>query len=254
MKIAITADLHLTDRDRNPERFETFENLLAALLAEGVKTLIVAGDLFDETRQDYSDFENLCSKPEYQELEILIIPGNHDADIDNRQIASRNVNIISGPAVLDRGERLFLFIPYKARMTMGAVIASKSPELPPDRWILIGHGDWAGGLRELNPAEKGVYMPLSRRDIQTYRPAKVILRHIHAASDSPVYYVGSPCGLDISETGRRSFLIYDTDTNKVDRRELNTPVLYFRASFVMVPVEDEAEHLRKMIEEVKDIR
>jgi exonuclease SbcD len=70
--------------------------------------------------------------------------------------------------------------------------------------------------------------------------------------DSPVYYAGSPCGLDITESDRRTYLIYDTDTNKVDRRVLNTPILYFRAEFVMVPVEDEAEHLRKMIEEVKD--
>jgi len=252
MKIAITADLHLTDSDRNSERFETLENLLADLRGEGVNTLIIAGDLFDDSQQDYSDFETLCSMPEYEDLSILVIPGNHDSDIDNRQIVADNVDIISEPTIRDLDKRPFLFIPYKAQMTMGHVIASKSLELTRDRWILVGHGDWAGGLRELNPTETGVYMPLFRRDIETYRPAKVFLGHIHGAMDSPVYYAGSPCGLDITESDRRTYLIYDTDTNKVDRLVLNTPILYFRAEFVMVPVEDEAEHLRKMIEEVKD--
>jgi len=253
MKIAITADLHLTSRERHPDRFETFENLLSDLVKENTGILIIAGDLFDESGRDYSDFDSICSRPEYESIEIVVIPGNHDADIDNKQIASGNVRIVEEPKIVTNwGAHRFLLLPYRANKTMGDVIASMASDLPPDEWILIGHGDWAEGLRELNPTEKGVYMPLSRQVIQTYRPAKVFLGHIHMAADQPIYYVGSPCGLDISETGRRSFVIYDTDTNQVERRQLDTPVLYFSASYVMVPVEDEAGHLRSMIRDTKD--
>jgi len=253
MKIAITADLHLTERGQNPERFETFENLLAALHPEGVNTLIIAGDLFDETRQNYAEFEQICRRDENQEISIIAIPGNHDPSIDDRKIVADNLEIITTPTLQKLGDLLFLFLPYEAGTTMGEKIAPLSDQLPANQWVLVGHGDLVEGLRIPNPAESGVYMPLGRRDIEAYKPVTVILGHIHAATESPpVFYVGSPCGLDISETGRRKYAIYDTDAKQVERREVKTPILYFIASFVMVPVEDEAGYLRKLIKEEKD--
>ena len=57
-----------------------------------------------------------------------------------------------------------------------------------------------------------------------------------------------PCGLDITETGRRRCLLYDTDTNRVEPLAHATPVLYFDESFVIVPVADEEAYLRAQIE------
>jgi len=121
-------------------------------------------------------------------------------------------------------------------------------QLPPNEWVLIGHGDWAGGLRTPNAAEPGVYMPLSRRDLEKVQPARVFLGHIHAARDvPPVHYVGSPCGLDITETGRRRYLVYDTDANLVESLTLTTPVLYFNELLVVMPVEDEEATLHALV-------
>ncbi|HET6445120.1 MAG TPA: metallophosphoesterase [candidate division Zixibacteria bacterium] len=248
MKIAITADLHLTDKDRNPERFETFERLLADLRAAKVGTLIIAGDLFDASRQNYADFERLCRRQENQEIKIYVIPGNHDPTISSRSITADNLEIIDTPSLLDFDTLQFLFIPYLPGKTMGEEIARFSDRLPAQEWVLIGHGDWAGGMRTHNPAEPGVYMPLTRKDIEIYKPARVFLGHIHAPMDeAPVHYVGSPCGLDINETGRRRCLLYDTGTDLVDTHVLDTPVLYFNESFVIVPVEDEDAYLRAQI-------
>ena len=253
MKIAITADLHLTDRDRNPERFETLENLLADLRAEDVNTLIIAGDLFDETRQNYAEFEQILRRDENQEISIIAIPGNHDPTIDDRKIVADNLEIITTPTLRELDGLPFLFLPYEAGTTMGEKIELYSDQLPANNWVLVSHGDLVEGLRIPNPAESGVYMPLGRRDVATYIPATVILGHIHAVTDSPpVHYVGSPCGIDITETGRRKYVIYDTDAKQVERRDIKTPILYFIASFVVVPVEDEADHLRKLINEEKD--
>lgn len=248
MKVAVTADLHLTSRNRDPERFETLENILAQLLAEEIETLIIAGDLFDASRRNYSDFERLCSKSEYQDLKILVIPGNHDPAIDNRKIVVDNVEIINEPTVRELDGRAFLFLPYEEGKTMGEVISQLSSDLVAGNWVLVAHGDWAQGLRLPNPAEPGVYMPLTRRDVELYRPSRVFLGHIHKALDAPpVHYVGSPCGLDVTEQGRRRCLLYDTETNEVQPLALETPVLYFDESFVILPVADEAAYLQEQI-------
>lgn len=249
MKIAITADLHLTSRAQNPERFETLETLLADMRDRGVSMVVIAGDLFDASRQNYAEFEQLCRDPNYQDITIAVIPGNHDPTIDNQQIVANNLKIINEPWIRDLDGRPFLFLPYRPGKTMGEEIEPFSDQLQPGEWILVAHGDWAGGLQIPNPAEPGVYMPLTRRDIEVYKPARVFLGHIHSPMDaSPIHYVGSPCGLDISETGRRRCLLYDTNTNRVETVPLTTPVLYFNESFVIVPVPDEAAYLRAQIE------
>jgi DNA repair exonuclease SbcCD nuclease subunit len=248
MKLAITADLHLTARDRNPERFQTLETMLYTLRDEGIETLIVAGDLFDATRRDYADFERLCAQETFADLQILVIPGNHDPALDNSKFALDNVDIISEPALRELDGRPFLFLPYRQSETMGDAIAPLASDLQADRWVLIAHGDWAQGLRQPNPAEPGVYMPLTRRDVERYRPARVFLGHIHRPLDAPpVHYVGSPCGLDITETGRRRCLCYETGDNSVQPLILDTPVLYFDETFVVVPLAGEATHLRQQI-------
>lgn len=248
MKVALTADLHLTSRERHPERFETLENILSRLKAEEIGTLIIAGDLFDASRRDYSDFEQLCAKEEYRDLQILIIPGNHDPGINNRRIAADNLHVFGEPTVHELEDRLFLFLPYERGATMGEALAQKASDLRADHWVLIAHGDWAQGLRQPNPTEPGVYMPLTRRDIELYRPARVFLGHIHKPMDAPpVHYVGSPCGLDITEQGRRRCLLYDTDSNDGQPLEHDAPVLYFDETFVILPVADEAAYLQEQI-------
>lgn len=248
MRVALTADLHLTGRERHPQRFETLENILSRLKVEGIETLIIAGDLFDASRRDYSDFERLCAKEEFRDLQLLVIPGNHDPGINDRRIAAENVRVISEPTVQELEGRPFLFLPYEQGKTMGEALAQMAAELRADRWVLVAHGDWAQGLRLPNPSEPGVYMPLTRRDVELYNPARVFLGHIHKPMDAPpVHYVGSPCGLDITEQGRRRCLLYDTETNEVQVLEHETPLLYFDESFVILPVADEAAYLRQQI-------
>ena len=48
MKIAVTADVHLTTREDNPERFNALEDILGSLEGLGIEHLIIAGDLFNK--------------------------------------------------------------------------------------------------------------------------------------------------------------------------------------------------------------
>ena len=248
MKIALTADLHLTTREHHPERYETLENMLADLRDSNIDTLIIAGDLFDTDSRNYAEFEQVCRDEQNRDIAIHVIPGNHDPAIDDNKIVADNLHIVTTPTIHDFDGRTFLFLPYQAGKNMGGILAQFDSQLPHNEWVLIGHGDWTDGIRQPNPTEPGVYMPLTRRDIEIFQPARVFLGHIHASMDAPpVHYVGSPCGLDITETGRRRCLIYDTYSNAVEGRVVATPILYFNESFVVIPTEDEETVLRAQI-------
>ena len=247
MKIAITADVHLRTREDHPERYNALENIIDQIEAENIETLIIAGDLFDKDFRNYSDFEKLCKK--HPAVQLHIIPGNHDPDISGKSIVGENIHIYIAPITKEIGSITFLFLPYEEKANMGEKIAEVEKEIEKEQWVLVAHGNYYGGTRELNPLEPGTYMPLSRKDLERFKPQNVFLGHIHKSSNQGnVYYTGSPCGMDINETGKRKFLIYDTADGVVEERIVVTDILYFNVSFVIVPLEDEVSRLQQEIE------
>lgn len=251
MRIALTADVHLTTRSEHPGRFEALEDVLKGAKEEGAQVVVIAGDLFDAARRGYADFEAMCRDQRFANLRILVIPGNHDPDLSQGAIAAKNVEVITEPQLLSlqgQGPEVLL-IPYEPQKTMGEQISPFKDRLTEKRWVLIGHGDWTEGVRAPNPYEPGVYMPLTRRDIEAYQPGKVLLGHVHLPLDrEPVYYPGSPHPMDITETGPRRFLLLDTDTFEVIPRRVKANVIYFDERLVVMPVEDEGRYLQDQIE------
>lgn len=250
MRVAITADLHLTTWQEHPERFNALGNILAEMERLGAADLIVAGDIFDASQNNYGELEALCRDPKYRGVHFHFIRGNHDCRFGRSAVVSKNVTIYEAPALICIGDAdcPFLFVPYEPARTMGERLAEFQGQLPPDRWILIGHGDWSGQLRTRNECEPGVYMPLTQRDIQLFRPAHAVLGHIHAPIDlAPVHYPGSPCPMDITETGRRRFLIYDTSHRSITPVTIPSDVIYFNETFTVLPLEDDLTHLEGAI-------
>jgi DNA repair exonuclease SbcCD nuclease subunit len=266
MKIAITADVHLRTREEHPERYNALENIIEQIKAENIETLIIAGDLFDKDSRSYTDFEKLCKK--HGGVQLHIIPGNHDPVISEKGIVGENIHIYTAPITSEIDSTTFLFLPYEEKANMGEKIAEVENEIPyeekanmgekiaeveneikEEKWVLVAHGDYYGGARQLNPLEPGTYMPLSRKDLERFNPQIVFLGHIHKPStQGNVNYVGSPISLDINETGKRKFLIYDSVQKVVEKRDVVTDALYFNESFVIVPIKDEVSHLQQEIE------
>lgn len=248
MRIAVTADAHLRGGVERPERFNALENVFKQTVDSGIEHLIIAGDLFDKDFQNYSEFEGLCKK--HAALQLHIIPGNHDPNISGKSITGDNVHIYTDPTVVEFDSVPFLFVPYEGGAKMGEKIAQMDDEIADKPWVLIGHGDFYGGVSERNPLEPGTYMPLSRKDVQTFKPRAVFLGHIHIPPRpvNEVHYVGSPCGLDISETGRRRFVVYDTADGSIEFRSVDTDVLYFKETFRVLPRDNEAAFLKQEIE------
>ncbi len=248
MRISVTADVHLRTTADHSERYNALENIFEQTITEGIENLLIAGDLFDKDFRSYSEFEELCKK--YSKLRLHIVRGNHDPSISGRSIVGDNIHIYTDPAALEIDSTTFLFIPYEKKATMGEKIAEMEKEIEGKAWVLVAHGDYYGGVKELNPLEPGTYMPLSRKDLERFNPRTVLLGHIHKPlSQNNLHYAGSPCGLDINETGRRRFLVYDTADGSIVSRVVITDVLYFNESFVIVPIDDEVTMLQQEIKE-----
>src|SRR4030042_2410948 len=255
MKIAITADLHLKSKEKSPERWNALSDIVDKMISEDIKTLIIAGDLFNQESQNYSDFDQFCKNKKIidNQVKFYIIPGNHDPSIKQQHFTSTNINIFNKPEIIELGEppTVFLFIPYQPARSMGEVIAEYKESLPSKSWTLIGHGDYVAGLRDSNPYEPGIYMPLARNDVQYYNPAGVILGHIHKKINlGKVYYPGSPCGLDINETGKRGFLILNTGTLEVIEKAVDTDYIFFNETLISLPTAREFEYMEREIKEM----
>jgi len=249
MKIAITADCHLTKIEDHPERFNALEDILRQLVELEIQHLIIAGDLFDAEQALYADFDALLSKREFRHFQCFVIPGNHDANIQGRHFGAENLQILHKPSSLrlDPEGPDFLFLPYEPLKSMGESIEPFREDLNPNQWILVGHGDYMEGLRVPNPYEDGTYMPLTSQDLQRYQPRSVFLGHIHVPHERGlVHYPGSPCGMDISETGRRQFTIFDADQSSIERQYVNSDFIFFDETLLMLPIDDEETYIQDL--------
>lgn len=245
MNIAVTADIHLSSGEDHPERYNALVNILDDLTDKKINTLIIAGDLFDKDCGNYSRFEEICRQ--YTNIGIHIIPGNHDPDISRSVIVGENISIYDSPALEIFDGLKVVFVPYSATHGMGECLGEFALE---NRWVLVGHGDYFGGLKQRNPYEKGTYMPLYRKDIEEYLPWKVFLGHIHKPMNADnLYYSGSPCGIDINETGRRRYLVFNTSTGRTTSETVRTDIIYFYEKFLIIPDENEVARLKSNAEE-----
>lgn len=252
MKIAITADVHLHSKEVYSERYNAILNILYQMITENIKILVIAGDLFDAESQNYSEFDELCKLKKYSDIEFYIIPGNHDLGIKSKYFTANNVQVFNKPEILQLGEPPFdfFFLPYVLDKSMGEIIAEYENDLR-DQWVLISHGDYLSGIRIPNPYEPGIYMPLSRTDIELFNPIKVILGHIHKKMEiGRVYYVGSPCGLNINETGKRSFLILDTNNLKIVAKTIDTDYIFFNETLIALPTTNEFDYIKDKISDM----
>lgn len=251
MKIAITADNHLTTITKHPQRFEALGDIFQQCGDHGVNLLIIAGDLFDQSMANYADFEKLYREAKPEGLKTIIIPGNHDQNLHQDALAGKGLLVYTEPTLRPLNDsRQILFLPYRGQQSMGEGIAPFADQIKDQRWILVSHGDWSAGQKPPDPYEPGIYMPLTSADLKRYQPELVFLGHIHLPqNDGRVYYPGSPCPLDITETGTRRFLILDTQKGEITSHRVNSPLVFFDESFLVIPGENELLNLKTAIQE-----
>jgi len=246
MKIAITADCHLNPK--YPERKDVLKKIFEELKHREINTLFILGDLFDRAQQNYSEFDALLK--EFPNIEVYLIPGNHDYNVLQTHFVSSNLKVITEPKFFSFDNLNFLFVPYKGGKTLDEIVAEQLYKKE-ERIILLSHGDYITTSHyRPNPYEEDkIYMPLSSITIEKFKLEKVFLGHIHKPSEyGKVLYPGSPCPVDSSETDKRSFLIFDTENFECERVQIDTPYIYFKSKILVYPVDNGLELLEKNLE------
>lgn len=247
MKIAVTADLHLDPK--YPERSHALKDILLQLDAEGISDLLIAGDLFDKDGDDSAYPHLLDPCRAHPSIRLHVIPGNHDPEKSLRDVNADNFLKYLEPAVVDFQGFSMLFIPYRNGISMGDSLLAEKGRIGGGPWGFVGHGDFIEGQREPNPREKGVYMPLKQGDLNDSDLRQVFLGHIHkptpfqSSAVPKVIYPGSPQGLDVTESGPRRFLVYDTQSGEVTERKVNCSLIYLNETILVVPSSREKEAL-----------
>jgi len=252
MKIALTADLHLTTREVHPDRYDVLEDIFRQMLERDIRVLVIAGDLFDHDLANHSDFDRLCTDVNEQGVEIWVIGGNHDMRLEQRMFSAENLHVIPEPELvtLDEDAPPLMMLPF-AEKNMGEALEPFATELQKQAWILVAHGDYIPAMRGPHPLEPGVYMPLTGKDLQVYRPRRAFLGHIHKPYDGDnLHYMGSPCSLDPTETGRRRFLVYDLVDDTIEPNLVQRGPLRFSVDVLCVPGEQELEWVQRDIDRV----
>jgi DNA repair exonuclease SbcCD nuclease subunit len=251
MKVAFTADIHLNGDTEYRERFNALVEVLKIIKNEQIQYLIIAGDCFDQESSNINLLEKALEKSNNTELRVFLLPGNHDCNIKQSQFPQSQIYVIENTQKIELGGRSFLFVPYKEQRIMGAEIGKFASTLKNSKWILVAHGDLSSNSALRTAYEIGTYMPLSSRDIEIFQPKLVLLGHIHMPVDlNYIHYPGSPCGLDITETGRRRFLVMDTDTFAVAPRYVKTDTLFVNERVLLFPSENEDDFLKSKLERI----
>ncbi len=267
MKIAFTADLHLRNLEDSSQRYNALasivdqikkinnsnknENSLFSKEEQNISYLIICGDLFDKGYQNYYDFDKFCK--DKKDINFIIIPGNHDIDIKENYFTSTNIQIINKCKILKFESISLLLVPYSLDKSMDEIITRYINNIDKiENLVLIGHADYLsyGFNLNLNKYEDGLYMPLTANTINKFNFKKVILGHIHKPCEfGKVYYPGSPIGLDITETGKRSFIIYDTSNDNIERIFIDTDFIYLYMELFSYPIENEIDLIKNQIDQ-----
>lgn len=249
MRIAVTADLHL--RESIPERLENLEALIEQLLSVGIHHLVVAGDLFDGADNSYARVDSLAQRS--PKIHLLLIPGNHDPDLRQDLFASGNIQVFAKPTLKRIDQRPFLFLPYKEGSTIGETICAfpESERLRSHPWVLVSHGDFTAPRPKENGGERG-YFPLTREDLARFKPARVILGHIHVpnSTTAEVVYPGSPYPITADEYGQRRVLVLESTSASIDELPLTHPPIRVRAEVFLIPDGREEEQIRGQLQSV----
>lgn len=226
MKIIHTADLHIDSpltshlsadkvRERRAELFSALSAMVETAANDGVRIMIIAGDLFDSARiTKTARRRTLALIGAHKEISFFYLPGNHEEDA-----------LISGEEQLP--ENLFLFGEDWTYFASGnLVIAGRSNtssdmfaklSLPSDKLnIVVLHGE----LRDRSE-QGGV---IGRRDAMGRGIDYLALGHYHSYSAEEIddrccaVYPGTPEGRGFDETGVKGYVEINVDASGINHR------------------------------------
>lgn len=246
MKIAHTADVHIKDKPT----LDAMRAVVSTAERQGASLLLVAGDLFDKDHSYQAIEGELVGILEEFTGEILVIPGNHDAEfLRTRTRLSDNCRVLeseSGVVREDLGDAELIALPYRERAALedyGDLGAD------PARSILMAHGSFYTSEFFYDSSDRKSYFPIFEEDVRgKYR--YVALGHYHKQilkrfGATEVVNPGSPRVTRAGDFGERVVSILDTSGWSVELVPL--PVPYEERVELTVSAFDDAEAAMKRL-------
>lgn len=220
MKWLITGDVHIHNYKpynhivNRLDQFKTLFTWVGNTMAEkGVNALIIAGDLFmvpsPPPKVVNTAKECLISVlAKNPKAHIFMIPGNHDIDLKKHMEDIENYSLLN----LFDDERIHVYT--DSLVSLGGKMVhfhgwTPNGIVPREADILIAHDDIAGAWYNKVFSEHGI-------DTSSYH--KAFVGHIHNPQVIDNAYIpGSPIPHNLGDNQDCSFLLYDTETDTVER-------------------------------------
>ncbi len=222
MKILHTADIHL--RDVGDARWNALERVLAVAAEHRVALVAISGDLFD--RVDDVDSLKIPLRELFQKsnLNVAIIPGNHDGDaIAPGDFYGDNVTLLTEPGrYVDIDDARVFGLPFDSRggeKTLNSIFTLKKSIREDGSNVLLFHGelvDMMFARDDYGEEEDAGYMPVKLSYFAGMGIDYVLAGHFHSNFTTSKYdggyfvYPGSPVSLSRKETGVRKVNVFET--------------------------------------------
>ncbi|MBQ8197732.1 MAG: DNA repair exonuclease [Clostridia bacterium] len=229
MKIIHCADLHLgskinglpTDlsKVRKAEVVHTFERIAEFANNNGVKAIIIAGDMFDTTRVSDKLYKQLLSCiRRYSNVDFLYLSGNHDEDAfikkGGKETLPNNFKVFGNEWTCFEYDNVTITGINSCALNTSIVYDTLS--LDKDKInICCMHGQIAGYA--LEKGKEVISLPRLKNKHIDY----LALGHYHFFMDGKIdergfyAYSGCPEGRGYDETGEKGFVLIDTVNNKL---------------------------------------
>ena len=225
MKLAHTADIHLTDNSD----IEALNLIIKAAESSGCSHLLIAGDLFDSDRAGRSLVRAASGALSRFSGGVWIVPGNHDRDIGSYLFAD-NVKVFTSIERVSIDGLSLLAVPFAENRSLYDLIVDGLVKREPGRTIALMHGTYRGSSGDN-------YFPVRPGDIERLGLEYAALGHYHLSfidkrKGGTAANPGSPRVTRDSDYGRRKFYVYDTETSLVEEVFLDLPY----REYVDIPV------------------
>lgn len=232
MRVLHTADLHLrTDKHRSLEALDT---ILDTAEQEDVDVLTIGGDMFDGPGHANELRPDLRSKFRDNSFETFVIPGNHDAEVFERDLefGRRIEPLVQSPCQVRTVDAWTIVgVPYAATFSEKLYGSLKEIGESNERSILLLHCtlDIGFGAADVGEESSIDYCPVKQSTLAELGFDYVFAGHIHSQhqrrplTDGGVFvYPGSPVSHSKAETGRRVACLLEAERGDLDFVPLET--------------------------------
>ena len=228
MKLIHCADLHLASpmesrlspekaKQRRTELYRTFDRIADYGVENGVSAILIAGDIFDESRPRNAEKKNFLKIVEaHPEVDFLCLSGNHDESLEDEENLPENVFCYGEDWKKNSYDEVDIWGCTQTDANFNLLYTTLRPDRTRINIVLL-HGE----VRQSGtPAYGTVLLPALRDKGIDY----LALGHYHSFEEGGLdergkwCYSGTPEGRGFDECGPKGFVLLNIENGELSSR------------------------------------